>query len=66
MTPIVIELCKRSMDRNPDGSPKWHAQIAGRPGLWSAGRYPAEAIGELIRCHPEQFNIALEYPQKTR
>ena len=41
--------------------PKFHAQIKGRPGCWAAGDTHDEAVGDLIRCHPEEFGIKVEY-----
>ena len=46
---IVIEVTRCSHD--------YHACIQGRPGVWASGRTPDEAIGDLIRCHAEEFNI---------
>ncbi len=41
--------------------PRYHAQIAGRPGVWAAGNSIDDAIGNLIRCHPEQFGIEINF-----
>jgi hypothetical protein len=71
---IEIEVCQRLMDRwfTPDidergkvvgqkEMPKYHAQIKGEPGVWAAGEYADEAIGNLIRCHPSRFGINVVY-----
>jgi len=60
--PITIVTCKRLMDHYPDGSPAYHACIAGEPGYWARGRSRSEAVGELIRTHPGRFpGIAVEH-----
>lgn len=41
-------------------APKYHAQIKDKPGIWAAGNSRDEAIGDLIRCHPEEFGITIE------
>lgn len=41
------------------------AHIRGQPGLWGDGRNKDEALGDLIRSHPEQFNITLIYTSKS-
>jgi hypothetical protein len=33
----------------------YHANILGYSEYWDAGRSPSEAIGNLIRTHPEMF-----------
>lgn len=48
---IEIVVTKRSED--------FHACIKGQPGYWDCGRSPSEAIGNLIRTHPEQFNVTI-------
>lgn len=40
-------------------APKYHAQIKDEPGFWAAGMSRDEAIGDLIRCHPERFNVVI-------
>lgn len=52
LTPIVIEVTKRSGD--------YHACIQGHPGIWAAGRNLDEAIGDLIRHHAAKFNVIVE------
>ncbi len=58
---MKIEICERLMDRTWDGKPKYHAQIEGSPGFWAAGTSPDDAIGNLIRCHPEKFGLEIEF-----
>jgi hypothetical protein len=65
---VEIEVCERIADprtvweRNPDGKliqikrPNYHASIKGT-GYWGQGRSPDEAIGDLLRSHPEKFNV---------
>ena len=57
---MIIEICERLMDRQSDGSPKYHAQVGGNePSPWGVGNSPAEAVGNLVFCHPEQFGIEI-------
>lgn len=70
---MTIEVCERLMDAChvvialPDGRaaterrPKYHAQIAGQPGYWGCGESRDEAIGRLIRAHPQLFGLAIEH-----
>jgi hypothetical protein len=48
---IEIEIRVRSED--------FHAQIAGHPEIWAAGRNPQEAIGDLVKYHSEKFGIKI-------
>ena len=48
------------LDDKGQQRPKYHAQIAGVPGLWSCGRSPDEAIGGLINRHTGLFNLEVE------
>ena len=72
--PLVIEVCERLMDYcmvplvNPmKGTyqmvrePKYHAKVKGGPGPWGAGRNRDEAIGSLVRSHPELFGATVDY-----
>jgi len=63
--PVKIEVCRRAMDYFYDSSgdpqPKYHAQIKGCPGLWAAGFSIDDAIGNLVRCHPERFGVSIDY-----
>lgn len=43
-------------------SDDFHACIEGNPGIWDCGKTITEAIGNLIRTHPEKFNLSLVYP----
>lgn len=56
---IEIEVCERMFDHTWDGKPKYHAQIKGRPGVWAASESIDNAIGDLIKCHPEHFGISV-------
>ncbi len=56
----TVEVCHRLMDRKSDGQPKYHASIRGMK-AWAAGNTPNEAIGDLVRCHPELFGVKVEY-----
>lgn len=62
-TPIEIEVCERAMDywidSNGQRQPKYHAQIKDEPGFWACGRSVDDAIGDLVRCHPERFGIKI-------
>lgn len=72
---IEIEICERAGDwclvpefRNSKfigmkEAPKYHAQIKGEPGYWSAGRSIDEAIGDLIKTHPERFKVTIRMLQ---
>jgi hypothetical protein len=70
---IVIEVCERSMDYHlapafnatrqfvgMERRPKYHAQVKGKT-FWGAGTTRDEAIGSLVRNHPEVFGVAVEY-----
>lgn len=52
--PITIVVTRRTADI--------HACLKDHPEIWGCGRGPAEAIGEVIRSHPERFGLAIEYP----
>lgn len=43
-----------------------HACIRGHPELWGCGRTYAEAIGNVINSHREEFNIKIEYPKQEK
>lgn len=70
---VEIEVCERLMDHHyvtvadengqakSEERPKYHAQIQGEPGLWSCGVSPDDAIGNLVRTHPEKFGIKLTF-----
>lgn len=58
---IKIEVCRRSEDG------KFHACIAGKPGMWAQGNGFDDVIGNLIRCHYGEFGIEIAYlPNETR
>jgi hypothetical protein len=40
----------------------FHAQIDGRPGLWGCGSSANEAIGDLVRSHPEVLGVEVVGP----
>lgn len=60
-----IEVSERLMDYWTDDAglrhPKYHAQIKGLPGRWGSGKSWDEAVGDLIRSHPEQFGVTVAY-----
>jgi len=64
---IEIEVCERSKDDGKGGrslflkqhTAAYHAQIASVPGFWGCGNSPDEAIGNLIKTHPEMFGLEL-------
>ena len=69
---IRIEVCKRLMDyrMHPvydekngqyvlQQSARYRAQVVGKPGVWAAGDTIDDAIGNLVRCRPEEFGIEL-------
>ena len=49
---MVIEVCKR--DNDPG---MYHTQVKDIPQIWAAGNSIDEAIGNLIRYHPDYFRI---------
>ncbi len=64
MTPPLTITIRRRSDRGtifgrPWGD-DWHASIADRPGLWDCGRSRAEALGNLVRSHPEEFGVVID------
>lgn len=63
MSKVTIEVCERLMDYwvGSDGvkRPKYHAQIKDNPGFWGCGKNCDEAVGSLIRSHPEKFSIEM-------
>ena len=54
---VQIEVCERLMDHQPDGSPKFHACVKGNLSIWDCGNTRSEAIGNLVKSHPEYFQI---------
>ena len=62
---MTIEVCERLMYNghgfNEKGewvqTPKYHAQIKGKPGYWGCGDSRNEAIGSLMRSHSELFDV---------
>ncbi len=44
-------------------TPKYHACLKGDETIWGAGDTASDAIGELIRCHPEVFRIDVTFPR---
>lgn len=69
-----IEVCERLMDWEEvpvyneqlrdyrlERRPKYHAQLENKPGLWGTGTSRDEAIGRLVRAHPEMFGIKVTY-----
>jgi hypothetical protein len=60
--PLSIETCERFADSWIDHEgkrrPKYHAQIKGKPGCWGCGKTTDEAIGSLVRSHPEYFGLS--------
>lgn len=56
---VQIEVCQRAGDWQPGGAPKYHAQVAGKPGLWAAGLSADDAVGNLVRTHPEAFGVRI-------
>lgn len=51
---IKIVVTKRYSD--------YHACPEGEPTCWAAGKTPDDAIGNLVRCHPERFNVQIVWP----
>ena len=66
---MKIEVSERLMDywidEKGQRQPKFHAQIEGKPGIWSAGRSLDDAVGNLIRTHPEQFGVTIAFLGKS-
>lgn len=64
-TPLDIEVCKRSADnwRDSEGKehPKFHAQLKDKSSIWACGQSIDDAIGNLVRCHPDHFNCSISY-----
>jgi hypothetical protein len=68
---IEIEVCERLMDHrivpvivedrvtHLRSAPKYHAQIKGQPGVWACGISWDDAIGNLVRYHPEEFGVTI-------
>lgn len=56
---VKIEVALRSAGN-------YHAQIKDRPEIWAAGDDVDEAVGNLVRYHPEQFDIELEFIKHER
>lgn len=38
----------------------YHASLVTNPAVWGCGKTEEEAIGNLIRSHPEVFNISVK------
>lgn len=62
---IVIEVSERLMDYWIDHvgqrHPTYRAQIKGAHSHWAAGQSPDEAVGDLVRSHPERFGVKIEW-----
>lgn len=62
---IEIEICERLMDYWIDDEgqrrPKYHAQVKNEPHIWACARNTVDAIGQLIRKHPDRFGIEITY-----
>ena len=63
---VEIEVCQRLGDWGFDyttqrQTPKYHAQIKGVSGYWASGDTIDEAVGNLIRTHPEKFGVKLAF-----
>lgn len=69
---VEIEVCERLMDatyvmvdRNgravQERRPAYHAQIKDKPGIWGRGASVDEAVGSVIRNHPELFGIKIAH-----
>lgn len=43
-----------------------HGGLAGNDRVWGAGDKPDDAIGNLIRCHPERFQVEIIVEQEGR
>jgi predicted RNase H-like HicB family nuclease len=57
---MKIVVTKRTSD--------YHACVDGLPGVWDCGRTQDEAIGALLRTHPEYFDVEINgehTPAKT-
>ena len=53
-----IVITKRSDD--------FHAALEGNPAIWSASRVSAdEAIGNLMRTHPEHFGVHIRWNEEN-
>lgn len=62
---VEIEASERAADYWIDSGgarrKKFHAQVKGSPGYWDCGRSVAEAVGNLVLSHPEQFGAKVVY-----
>jgi hypothetical protein len=69
-----LEVCERLMDwvevpvyneqlrdYRLQRRPKYHAQLEGKPSRWGCGVSRDEAIGRLVRAHPEMFGLKVTY-----
>lgn len=54
---VQVEVCQRAGDWQPGGGPKYHAQIAGKPGMWAAGISVDDAVGNLVRTHSAELGM---------
>ncbi len=52
MAKVEIEVCPRMKEG------KFHASIKGQKGKWGTGNSHDEAIGDLVKSHPEDFNLS--------
>jgi hypothetical protein len=39
----------------------FHACIEGQAGIWGCGSTESEAVGEMLRSHPEKFGVTVQY-----
>lgn len=63
---IEVEICQRLGDWGFDyttqkTTPKYHAQIKSAGGFWGCGNSMDEAVGSLIRNHPEKFGLTFTW-----
>ena len=58
----TIEVCKRS-----SMGEGFHASLQGHIEIWGAGKSVSEAVGDLIRHHPIEFELVFDHrPDETR
>lgn len=65
-TVVEVEICQRLGDWGFDyqtqrPTPKYHAQIKDKGGYWGCGHSIDEAVGSLMRSHPEQFGLQFNW-----
>lgn len=56
----MTQICVKRRHRD------WYACLVDNDRVWGAGDKPDDAIGNLVRCHPERFQVEIIVEQEGR